>query len=573
MLEFIKNLFASDFMAHGHCYFWRPEIVWLHVASDSLIALAYYSIPIALIYFVRKRRDLPFHWMFLMFGAFILSCGTTHAMEVWTIWNGTYRIAGVLKAITAGLSLGTAAALVPLMPQALALPSPARLESANRKLEREIANRLLAEDEIKKLNEVLEQRVAERTAQLEAANHQLRAEIAERIRAVDEHRQLEARMQQSQKLESLGLLAGGIAHDFNNLLVGILGNSGLALGELKPESSAYATVEQIQAAAQRAAELTNQLLAYSGKGRFLVQPLDLSRQVEEIAHLLKISTSKKAALRTRLASGLPAVEADPVQIQQVVMNLITNASEALGDNAGEIVVKTGVVDLDGVPHVDDVPGEPLPAGRYVYLEVSDNGCGMDKETRARIFDPFFTTKFTGRGLGLAAVMGIVRGHRGAIHVYSEPGRGTAFKVLFPASQQAVPAARRAAEATAAWQGTGTILIVDDEEGVRRMAGLTLENAGFKVLRAADGRAGVQMFQEHAGEIAAILLDLTMPEMSGEEVFRAIRSVRPDARIILSSGYSQEETINLFPKDAPAGFIQKPYMPAKLVEKVREILAH
>ncbi|MBZ5593920.1 MAG: PAS domain S-box protein [Acidobacteriia bacterium] len=692
MMEFLKNLLASDFMAHGYCYLWRPEIVWLHVVSDALITLAYYSIPVTLVYFVRKRRDLPFHWMFLMFGAFILGCGTTHVMEVWTIWHGTYRLAGIIKLITAGLSVSTAVALVPLMPKALALPSPARLEAANRELEQEVRNRERAEQEIKELNESLERRAMERTAQLEAANLELKNEITQRKRAEDgfrlavesvpsgmvmvnqegkivlvnaqtekmfgyqrdellgqtvdilvpnqsreahaqyragffahlqarpmgtgrdlyglrkdgsefpvevglnpietaegtwvlsaivditerkraeeEHKRLEAQMQHTQKLESLGVLAGGIAHDFNNLLVSILGNAGLALMDLAPESPARPTVKAIEAAALRTAELTKQLLAYSGKGKFLVQPLNLSRLVEEMAHLLKVSMSKRVVFRTRLAANLPAIEADAVQLQQVVMNLITNASEALGDSAGDVVVCTGVMDADRAYLSEGFLDDNLPEGRYVYLEVTDTGCGMDQETRSRIFDPFFTTKFTGRGLGLAAVLGIVRGHRGTIRLYSEPGLGTAFKVLFPASEQPLPPSERT-ETDAAWRGAGTILIVDDEEGVRSVARGALEKAGFTTMVAEDGHAAVELFRTHANDITAVLLDMTMPRMSGEEVFRAIRNLRPDAKVILSSGYNEQETLSLFQSKGLAGFIQKPYRAMTLIEKVREILA-
>jgi len=396
-------------------------------------------------------------------------------------------------------------------------------------------------------------------------------DITERKRAEQERKTLEAQMQHTQKLESLGILAGGIAHDFNNLLVSILGNAGLALMELAPESRARPTVQNIQAAALRTAELTKQLLAYSGKGKFLIQPLNLSLLVEEMAHLLKLSISKKAVVRTRLASNLPAIEADAAQIQQVVMNLMLNASDALGGNIGDIVVSTGVIDADRAYLSETFLDEHLPEGRYVYLEVSDTGCGMDKETRSRIFDPFFTTKFTGRGLGLAAVLGIVRSHRGAIRLYSEPGQGTAFKVLFASSEQAAPALEHNPEGVEVWRGTGTVLIVDDEECVRSVACKTLETVGFTVMTAENGRAGVQMFRTHADEIKAVLLDMTMPDMSGEEVFRAIRTVRPEVRVILSSGYNEQETISLFQGKGLAGFIQKPYQPMKLIEKVREIL--
>src|SRR6267143_3430899 len=390
-------------------------------------------------------------------------------------------------------------------------------------------------------------------------------DITARKRNEEERKRFEAQMQHSQKLESLGVLAGGIAHDFNNLLVSILGNAGLALMELAPESPARYSVENIQAAALRAADLTKQMLAYSGKGKFLVQPLNLSRLVEEMAHLLMFSISKKAVFRTRLAADLPVIEADAAQIQQVVMNLITNASEALGDNVGDIVVSTGVIDADRAYLSETFLDEHLPEGRFVHLEVTDTGCGMDKETRSRIFDPFFTTKFTGRGLGLAAVLGIVRGHHGAIRLYSEPGHGTAFKVLFPSSEQAVSASEQSFEGVEAWRGTGTILIVDDEEGVRLVASKALEKVGFTVIMAEDGRAGVEMFRTHSDEIRAMLLDMTMPDMSGEEVFRAIRTIRPEVRVILSSGYNEQETIRQFQGRGLAGFIQKPYKPMKLIK--------
>ena len=397
-------------------------------------------------------------------------------------------------------------------------------------------------------------------------------DITERKRAEEERKRHEAQMQHSQKLESLGVLAGGIAHDFNNLLVGILGNAGLALMELAPESPVRRTVQNIEVAALQTAELTKQLLAYSGKGKFHVQPLNLSRLVEEITHLLKFSISKKAVLRTRLASDLPTIEADASQIQQVIMNLIINASEALGDKVGDIIASTGVVRADRAYLADTLLDDHLPEGRYVYLEVTDTGCGMDKETRSRIFDPFFTTKFTGRGLGLAATLGIVRGHRGAIRLYSEPGHGTAFRVLFPSSEQAVPALDPSPEAVEQWRGAGTILIVDDEKTVRTVARHTLEMAGFTVMLAEDGRAGVEQFRTHAGEITAVLLDMTMPDISGEEVFRLIQTLRPGVRVILSSGYNEEETISHFQGKGLAGFIQKPYRPTQLIEKVREILA-
>jgi PAS domain S-box-containing protein len=818
MMEFLKKLFASDLMAHGYCYLWKPEIVWLHVVSDTLITLAYYSIPVTLVYFVRKRRDLPFHWMFLMFGAFILGCGTTHVMEVWTIWHGTYRLAGIIKLITAGLSVSTAVALVPLMPRALALPSPARLEAANRELEQEVCTRQLAELEIKRLNESLERRVFERTAQLEAANQELQNEIAERKRAQEalgqsearkrailesaldgiisvdhegmivefnpaaekafgysraevldkplaemiippswrdrmahylttgegpvigkriempamradgtefstelavtrvevggspmfttvfrdisdrkqadekfrlavesapnamvmvnqegkivfvnsqteklfgyqrdeliaqsvdilvpnelrevhpqhragffahpqaramgagrelyarrkdgvefpveiglnpiemdegtwvlsaivditerkraeeERKQFEDQIQQAQKLESLGVLAGGIAHDFNNLLTGILGNASLAYDSLSPSNPNRPRLDDVIKAAERAADLTSQLLAYAGKGRFITTLVNLPELVKEISSLIHAAVPHNVQLRLELEPGLPSIEADSGQLQQVVMNLVINGAEAIGEQAGTVLVTTHLQNVDEHDILTIWGNNELLPGKYVALEVHDTGCGMDQATISKIFDPFFTTKFTGRGLGLAAVMGIVRGHQGTLKVYSSPGQGTTFKVLFPIA----PAAKRReaedrTDAVAAAHGRETILVVDDEEIVRLTAKNSLERYGYVVLQASDGREAIELFRGQPDRIALVLLDLTMPVMSGEETLRQLKSLKPAVKVLLSSGHAEVEAIRHFAGKGLAGFIQKPYAALNLVQRVRSVL--
>jgi PAS domain S-box-containing protein len=391
------------------------------------------------------------------------------------------------------------------------------------------------------------------------------------VRAEEERRRLDLQMQQTQKLESLGVLAGGIAHDFNNLLVAILGNAGLALMELPPESPARQTVLDIETAAQRAAELTRQMLAYSGKGRFVIERLNLSRIVEEMAHLLEVSVSKRAVLKYRFAPDLPAVEGDATQIRQVIMNLITNASDAIGDRSGVISVSTGLMHADTAYLKSAYMDDDLPEGDYVYLEVADTGIGMDEATAARIFDPFFTTKFTGRGLGLAAVLGIVRSHRGAIKLYTEPGRGTTFKVLFPAAGPATPPAAAEAQSRPAAPASGTILIVDDDETVRTVARRILEQAGYVVLTAADGHEAIERYRERPG-IDLVLLDMTMPHMDGEEAFRELRRIDPRVRVVLTSGYNEQDATERFAGKGLAGFIQKPYRPSDLLEKVRAALA-
>jgi PAS domain S-box-containing protein len=388
---------------------------------------------------------------------------------------------------------------------------------------------------------------------------------------ITDQRSLEQQVLHTQKLESLGLLAGGIAHDFNNLLTGILGNADLALAELSPVAPARESLEAIETASRRAAELCRQLLAYSGKGRFLVQPLNFMDLVQEMGHLLLVSISKKVVLKYHFADNLPTIEADATQMRQTVMNLIVNASEAIGDRSGVISITTGLAHCDANYLKSCFAADGIRPGDFVYLEVADTGHGMDKATLDRIFDPFFTTKFTGRGLGLAAVLGIVRGHKGAIKVYSEVGRGTTFKLLFPAADAEVREAPSPMAKDKAWKGHGKILLVDDEETVRNLTRRMLERVGLTVVSAEDGRQAVETFKRVMAEVDLVILDLTMPHLGGEACFRELRLIKPDVRVILSSGYNEQDVVNLFAGKGLAGFIQKPYTNAELIAKVREVL--
>ena len=396
-------------------------------------------------------------------------------------------------------------------------------------------------------------------------------DVTERVRDEEERLHMERHLQQVQKLESLGVLAGGIAHDFNNLLTTVLGNAELALEELPPSSPVRESLREIRETAVRAADLCRQMLAYSGKGRFVIETLVLRDLVTEMVQLLHTSISRKAQLNLRLNESLPPVRGDATQIRQIVMNLVINASEAIGEQPGVITVATGQTDYAAEALREGSLGEDLPAGPYVWLEVSDSGCGMDEDTREHAFEPFFTTKFTGRGLGLSAVLGIVRRHHGALFLTSRQGEGTTFRVLFPLSRD-VPEPQRAERAESIpWQGCGTILLVDDEEMVRKMGGRLLERLGFQVLLAEDGREALARYQAAGPEISLVLLDLTMPHLNGEETYRELRKLNPNVRVLISSGYSEAEIASRFLGTGLAGFVQKPYTKEEMVRQLKQAL--
>ncbi len=394
------------------------------------------------------------------------------------------------------------------------------------------------------------------------------------IRDITERKRFERQLQHTQKLESLGLLAGGIAHDFNNLLAGIMGNASLGLAELTEPAPVRRYLREIVSASQRAADLTRQMLAYAGKGRFVVERIDLSQMVREIEPLVRTSIPKMVAIQLDLASDLPAVEADPSQIQQLIMNLIINGAEAIGEaNAGTVVVKVETRKLNAEDIRREFPNEPLKPGVYVNLEVRDTGSGMDEATKNRIFDPFFTTKLQGRGLGLAAVSGIVRAQKGVMRVYSSPGRGSSFQVLLPGVAAKAAPARTPAMLSTETPGDGAILFVDDDETMRRLAKSALERSGWRVLLAENGAAGVQVFQEHRDNISVVILDMAMPVMGGEEALDAIKKIGPSVPVIISTGYGETEATRHFAGKNTAGFLEKPYTVSQLMESIAMVLGH
>lgn len=396
-------------------------------------------------------------------------------------------------------------------------------------------------------------------------------DISEQKRAEAERLDRERQMLAGQKLESLGVLAGGIAHDFNNIFAGILGYASLGRLDLPESSPVQQNLKEIESATLRAAELCQQMLAYAGKGQFEMSDVDLTALVQATAHLLQISLPKKVQLTLELAPNLPSVRADPNQLRQVLMNLALNAGEAVGERRGSVRLSTGAMRADPAWLATSVVTPPPPPGDYVYLEVVDDGRGMSAETRARIFEPFFTTKFTGHGLGLSAVLGIVRSHGGTLHVYSELEQGARIRIAFPA-QQAVPAEPApVAREPQGWRGHGTVLVVDDEETVRIVTARVLEHSGFTVEMATNGSEAVERFALDPMRYRAVVLDMLMPVMDGEQALEELRRIRAEIPVLLMSGYSGREGIARNTRGGPTLFLAKPFQVATLLNALRDLI--
>ena len=398
-------------------------------------------------------------------------------------------------------------------------------------------------------------------------------ETAAHLAAIATERQLkEEGLRMRQKLESLGLMAGGVAHDFNNLLVPMMGQSTIALGKLSADDPARAHVEQAFDAAKKAAELTSQLLAYTGRGHFDVQPLCIDAAIGETLHLFDAVVDPNVRIQHVATAEETVVLADRGQIQQVLMNLVINAAESMKGDSGAVVIRTRRATLPtGAPEYCQYGHEPLEGGEYVILEVEDDGPGMEAATISRVFDPFFTTKSAGRGLGLAAVTGIVRGHNGGVRVKSLLGRGTTFSLAFPASTSVRSTEEQTAVKPPTAEPVARVLVIDDEEAVLDSAADFLEHAGMTVLKAASGAVGVELYRQQRADIDLVLLDLSMPRMSGEETLRHLREIDPEARILLTSGYNEADVARRFVGRPFAGFIKKPYQPDTLARTVLGLL--
>lgn len=392
-------------------------------------------------------------------------------------------------------------------------------------------------------------------------------DITEQKKAEEERRKLEVQLLQAQKLESLGILAGGIAHDFNNILTGILGYADLAIMETAKDSPVKEYIQQLVISSRRAADLTKQMLAYSGMGKFLIRPFNLSEVVKNMSKLVEVSVSKKCLLTYNLRENLPVIEGDIAQIQQVIMNLIMNASEAIGDNNGDITISTGIINYDGI-YVSGIMAKNLQKKDYVYLEIKDTGSGMTEEIQNKIFDPFFTTKFTGRGLGLAAVLGIVRGHHGTITASSKPGSGSTFTVFLPVSEKFESTCTDIDRNS---HIKDTVMVIDDEQTVLSVAEAMLKKLDFNVLTENDSRKTVELFNNNKDKISLVILDMTMPYMDGSEVFKQLKTIKPDVKVILMSGYNEQAAINHFTEKELAGFIQKPYSVEELKKVIEKVI--
>jgi len=558
------------------CFLGDAGVLWVNVVSDALIALAYYLIPFLLFYFTRRRRDIGFHWMMVAFASFILACGTTHAMGVVTVWNPVYRLEGVVKAITAIASIATLAILSRMMPQLVAIPSPAQLAV-------EMEERRAAEEKVRSINAELEGRVARRTAELaerEAMYRQLAAEqtqvaesleqALEKLRGeMNRRRDLEGQLIQAQKMEAVGRLAGGVAHDFNNLLTVILGYNEMLREQVKDDAVALDYTSEVLAAAERASALTNQLLAFSRRQVSAPRIVNLNSVVADIEKMLRRIIGEDVELEIRLAPDLPPVNADTAHIDQVIMNLAVNSRDAMPDG-GKLTIETAAAQLTGEfaeGHLDLAPGP------YVRLSIGDTGTGMDAATKSRMFEPFFTTKEKGKGtgLGLSIVYGIVKQHGGEILVSSEPGQGTIFKIYLPAA--ATPAEAPApgdAETRAAATGC-TILLVEDEGQVRHLARTMLVRQGHRVLEAGSPEEALAVARVASEPIDLLLTDIVMPRMNGLELARELRILRPAIRTLFMSGYTDSNVVGQDLIEANMPFLQKPFAAAELYRKVQEVL--
>ena len=529
MLAFFERLLDSSmFSPHGICLLWEPELIWLHVASDALIAAAYFSIPVALSILVSKRRDLDFGWIFWAFAVFITACGFTHVLSIVTLWVPIYGIEGIVKALTAAASVLTAAILWPLLPKLLAIPSPSQLRAAEAALAQEGRQRREAEDMLR----------------------------------------------QSQKMEAIGQLTGGVAHDFNNLLTIISGN--LEIADRSLHNWSDATRERLARVignaangAQRAAMLTQRLLAFARR-----QPLDprltnVNQLLAGMSDFFRRTLGENIDLEFVGGAGLWQVEVDPGQMEATILNLVINAKDAMADR-GKLTIETSNAFIDELysQHNADVP-----VGQYVQIAVSDTGSGMSREIQEKAFDPFFTTKQPGQGtgLGLSQVYGFVKQSGGHVKIYSEVDEGTTIKIYLPRARAAASSATENEVAVVGSSCSETILVVEDEADVRSYLVETLQDLNYRVREAADGAAALAMFDAGPFRIDLLLTDIVMPGMNGRQLADQLYRRQPGLKVLFMTGYSRNAIVHQGRLDPGVALLQKPLTQVMLATKIRDVL--
>ncbi len=644
----------SNYMAHGCCLLWEPRLIWLHVISDILIGLAYFSIPIAMVYFLFKRRDLPFGHIFAIFALFIFSCGMTHFFSALIIYYPAYWQEGYVKAFTALVSIIGAIMFIPMIPKGLALPSLTKaladIKGLNKSLNIKIDELTIAEkaqteseekyrelvegtgDLVTKVNEkgefIYVNPVAEkifglslkelsgmlafefihpedkeetikwfndttskRLSQATFTNRQVNRNtgtvsnmlwtsnfyyaangdvlrVNSIARDITERKKMEEQLLQSQKMEAIGTLAGGVAHDFNNILMAIIGFGSMAQKRIKDDEKTRKFIDEMLAGADRAAELTHSLLAFSRKQTITLKQVDLNSIVRKINTMLVRVIGEDIKLTNMLINRELVVMADRGQIEQILLNLAANARDAMPDG-GELTIQTGMVNVESSyaeTHVFE------NTGMYAVLSVSDTGIGMDHTIRENIFEPFFTTKEVGKGtgLGLAMVYGMVKQHGGNIKVYSEPGKGTTFRIYLPMITNTVEVEPEAAQ-PAPLGGGETILLAEDDPQVREITGMYLREFGYKVIEAENGEEAAKRFLENKDTIAIVLLDVIMPVKNGRDAYEAIKKLNPDIKAIFMSGYTDEIISRKGILEKGFDFISKPINPDAMMRKIREVL--
>ncbi|MDH7975375.1 ATP-binding protein [Sphingomonas sp. AR_OL41] len=540
MFDYFQKLLGAQGLApHGYCLLWDPALIWTHVISDALIGLAYFSIPVVLVTFITRRKDIAFSWIAWMFAAFILACGTTHFFSIWTLWRPDYGPEALVKLVTAIVSVFTAIALWVLLPRALAVPSQAQLRLVN--------DELLA-------------RVVERDLALAA----LERETAERLHA-------ETLLRQSQKMEAVGQLTGGIAHDFNNMLAVISGSLELLerrIGEGDPRTTRY--LSAASDAARRAADLTSRLLAFSRRQALQPQVIAANTLVSGMSELLRSSLGATIRLETVLAGGLWRICVDPAQLENALLNLSVNARDAMPEG-GRLTIETQNAHLDD-NYVADTIG--LPPGQYIMIAVSDTGDGMAPEVIEQAFEPFFTTKDVGKGtgLGLSQVYGFVKQSGGHIKIYSEPGNGTTVKLYLPRhrGEEAAPAPLREEQDIPQGELSEVILVVEDEPAVRQFSVDALTDLGYRVLEADGAENALRLLAAHP-EICLLFTDVVMPGVNGAQLAQQARQARPALKILFTTGYTRNAIVHNGVLEPSVELIGKPFNINDLARKIRQIL--